>query len=129
MLIVRLIIFENNIDLINQRLALREENPRLERQLAAKTEEVEKLWKTAARNSLIEWFCRSLREECSWHNRFQSLVHAQHVGSQWIQVCKNEPPHQELVSAAPSAHSVLASQDVQQPGGHYRIMPQLNYSR
>ncbi|WP_370456312.1 integrase core domain-containing protein [Spiribacter sp. SSL99] len=55
-----------------------------------------------------ERFFRSLKEECIWQHRFESLAHARHVFGQWIPFYNNEWPHQSLGYLAPSAHPALA---------------------
>ena len=64
---------------------------------------------TPEQNGLMERFFRSLKEECIWQHRFESLAHARHVVEQWIRFYNNERPHQSLGYAAPSAHPALAS--------------------
>ena len=64
---------------------------------------------TPEQNGLMERFFRSLKEECIWQHRFESLAHARHVVGQWIRFYNNERPHQSLGYAAPSAHPALAS--------------------
>jgi putative transposase len=63
---------------------------------------------TPEQNGLMERFFRSLKEECIWQHRFESLAHARHVVSQWIRFYNDERPHQSLGYAAPSAHLALA---------------------
>ena len=64
---------------------------------------------TPEQNSLMERFFRSLKEECIWQHRFESLAHAQHVVGQWIRFYNNEQLHQSLGYEAPSAHPALLS--------------------
>jgi putative transposase len=67
----------------------------------------------------MERFFRSLKEECIWQHRFESLAHARHVVSQWIRFYNDERPHQSLGYAVPSAHPALASEGVQKPESQY----------
>jgi len=57
----------------------------------------------------MECFFRSLKEECFWQHRFDSLAHAQHMVSQWNRFYNHKRPHQSLGYAALSAHPALAS--------------------
>lgn len=51
---------------------------------------------TPEQNGVIERFIRTLKEECIWHHRFESLVHAQRVIERWLKHYNTERPHQSL---------------------------------
>ncbi|WP_425338676.1 integrase core domain-containing protein [Halomonas salinarum] len=55
----------------------------------------------------MERFFRSLKEECIWQHRFESLGQARIVISRWIQYYNEERPHQALGYVAPRAHLAL----------------------
>ncbi|WP_376717205.1 integrase core domain-containing protein [Halomonas piscis] len=52
-------------------------------------------------------FFRSLKEECIWQHRFESLCQAKVVIDRWIRYYNEERPHQSLDYVAPRAHSAL----------------------
>ncbi len=56
-------------------------------------------------NGLVERFIRSLKEECLWHHRFESLAHAQQVIGHWIRYCNTERRHQALRYRPPATVS------------------------
>lgn len=64
---------------------------------------------TPEQNGLVERFFRSLKEECIWQQRFESLGHARTVIGRWIRYYNEERPHQSLGYAAPSAHPALVA--------------------
>jgi putative transposase len=64
---------------------------------------------TPEQNGLVERFFRSLKEECIWQHRFESLGQARAVISRWIRYYNEERPHQSLGYVAPRAHPSLAA--------------------
>ncbi|WP_018870821.1 IS3 family transposase [Thioalkalivibrio sp. ALgr3] len=64
---------------------------------------------TPEQNGLIERFFRSLKEECIWQHRFESLGHARAVIGDWIRYYNEQRPHQALGYAAPRAHPALSA--------------------
>ena len=64
---------------------------------------------TPEQNGLVERFFRSLKEECIWQHRFESLGQARAVIGRWIQYYNEERPHQSLGYVAPRAHPLLAA--------------------
>lgn len=58
---------------------------------------------TPEQKGLMERFFRSLREECIWQHRLESLAHARRVISQWMRFYNTERPHQSLGYVAPFA--------------------------
>jgi len=67
----------------------------------------------------VERFIRSLKEECVWQHRFESISHAREVIGQWIRHYNTERPHQALGYQCACAISRVG---VQKTGGHYKIM-------
>ncbi|MCM5705632.1 integrase core domain-containing protein [Larsenimonas salina] len=63
---------------------------------------------TPEQNGLVERFFRSLKEECIWLHRFESLGQARVVIDRWIRYYNEERPHQSLDYVAPRAHPALA---------------------
>jgi putative transposase len=51
---------------------------------------------TPEQNGLVERFIRSLKEECIWQHRFESLSHARQVIADWIRYYNTQRPHQAL---------------------------------
>ncbi|WP_042805956.1 integrase core domain-containing protein, partial [Thioalkalivibrio sp. ALE19] len=64
---------------------------------------------TPEQNGLIERFFRSLKKECIWQHRFESLGHARAVIGDWIRYYNEQRPHQALGYAAPRAHPALSA--------------------
>ncbi|MFC0383701.1 IS3 family transposase [Chromohalobacter israelensis] len=64
---------------------------------------------TPEQNGLVERFFRSLKEECIWLHRFESLGQARVVIDRWIRYYNEERPHQSLDYVAPRAHPALAA--------------------
>ena len=58
---------------------------------------------TPEQNGLIERFIQSLKDECVWLHRFESLQHARSVIGNWIEEYNTERPHQELNYLPPKA--------------------------
>ena len=44
-------------------------------------------------SGMIERFIRTLKEECVWHHRFESISHAREVIGRWIRHYNTERPH------------------------------------
>jgi len=63
---------------------------------------------TPEQNGLIERFIRSLKEECIWQQRFESLAHAQRA-IRWIRYYNTQRPHQALGYRSPAAVGSEAS--------------------
>ena len=57
---------------------------------------------TPEQNGLIERFIRSLKEECIWQHRFESLAHARDVVGRWIRHYNTERHHQALGYRTPA---------------------------
>ena len=53
-------------------------------------------------NGMVERFIRSLKEECVWQHRFESISHAREVIGQWIRHYNTERPHQALGYRVPA---------------------------
>jgi Transposase and inactivated derivatives len=51
---------------------------------------------TPEQNGIVERFIKSLKEECVWQHRFESLSQAQSVIASWIRHYNTERPHQAL---------------------------------
>ncbi|MDR5860703.1 integrase core domain-containing protein [Halomonas eurihalina] len=64
---------------------------------------------TPEQNGLVERFFRSLKEECIWLHRFESLGQTRVVIDRWIRYYNEERPHQSLDYVAPRAHPALAA--------------------
>jgi len=47
-------------------------------------------------NGLVERFIRTLKEECLWQHRFESLAQAREVIRSWIRYYNLERPRQAL---------------------------------
>lgn len=47
-------------------------------------------------NGLLERFIRSMKEECVWQHRFESITHARAVLGRWMRHYNTERPHQAL---------------------------------
>ena len=56
---------------------------------------------TPEQNGLVERFIRSIKEECIWHHRFESLSHAREVIGRWIKYYNTRRPHQALGYKSP----------------------------
>ena len=63
---------------------------------------------TPEQNGLVERCIRSLKEECIWQHRFESLPHARQVIGAWVRYYNTERPHQALAYKAP-AHVVASA--------------------
>ncbi len=63
---------------------------------------------TPEQNGLVERFIRSLKEECIWQYRLESLSHVRQVIGAWIRYYNTERPHQALGYKAP-AHAVASA--------------------
>jgi len=57
---------------------------------------------TPEQNGLVERFIRTLKEECLWQHRFESIEEAREVIRNWIRYYNKERPHQALGYQAPS---------------------------
>jgi putative transposase len=64
---------------------------------------------TPEQNGLMERFFRSLKEECIWQHRFESLGQARTVIGQWVKYYNEQRPHQALGYAAPRAYPALSA--------------------
>ncbi|WP_408033340.1 transposase [Thermodesulfatator autotrophicus] len=64
---------------------------------------------TPEQNGLVERFIRTLKEECIWQHRFESLAQAREVISSWIRYYNLERPHQALEYQAPSDMLAIAA--------------------
>jgi len=53
-------------------------------------------------NGLVERFIRSLKEECVWQHRFESIRHAREVIGRWLRHYNTERPHQALGYQVPA---------------------------
>ncbi|WP_409360208.1 integrase core domain-containing protein [Halomonas sp. YLB-10] len=62
---------------------------------------------TPEQNVLVERFFRSLKEECIWQHRFESLGQARVVIDRWIRYYNEERPPHSLGYVAPRAHLAL----------------------
>ena len=51
---------------------------------------------TPEQNGVIERFIRSLKEECIWQHRFESLANAYSTIGQWLRYYNTQRPHQAL---------------------------------
>jgi putative transposase len=58
---------------------------------------------TPEQNGVIERFIGSLKDECVWLHRFESIEHAREVIGNWINEYNSERPHQELGYLSPVA--------------------------
>lgn len=47
-------------------------------------------------NGMILRFIRTLKEECVWHHRLESIHHARDVTGRWLRHYNTERPHQPL---------------------------------
>jgi putative transposase len=56
---------------------------------------------TPEQNGIIEWFFRSLKEECVWQHNFRSFKEAKWAIDAWIQWYNTEHPHQSLGYKSP----------------------------
>lgn len=53
-------------------------------------------------NGLVERFIRSMKEECVWQHRFESISHARDVIGRWMRHYNTERPHQALGYQVPA---------------------------
>lgn len=53
-------------------------------------------------NGLVERFIRTLKEDCVWLNRFESLAHARAKIGAWIRYYNTERPHSALAYNTPA---------------------------
>lgn len=56
---------------------------------------------TPEQNGLIERFIRTLKEDCIWQHRFESLAHARAVIGAWIRYYNTDRPHSRLGYVSP----------------------------
>ena len=57
---------------------------------------------TPEQNGMIERFFRTLKEECVWKHRFESIDHAFRIIADWIDKYNHERPHSALGYLAPA---------------------------
>ncbi|WP_416139206.1 integrase core domain-containing protein [Halomonas sp. HK25] len=57
-------------------------------------------------HGLVECFFRSLKEECIWQHRFESLGQARAVIGRWIRYYNEERPHQYLAMWTPGTSRI-----------------------
>jgi len=50
----------------------------------------------------VERFIRSIKEECAWQHRFESISHARDVIGRWMRHYNTERPHQALGYQVPA---------------------------
>ncbi|WP_108133849.1 MULTISPECIES: integrase core domain-containing protein [Halomonas] len=62
---------------------------------------------TPEQNGLVERFFRSLKEECIWLHRFESLGQARAVISRWIRYYNEERSYRQIWWMAVRPHSCL----------------------
>lgn len=75
---------------------------------------------TPEQNGLVERFFRSLKEECIWLHRFESLGQARAVIDRWIRYYNEERPHQSLdYVGTPSPPPQYLRRVCRNQGGHY----------
>ena len=60
-----------------------------------------RLMNSVERNWVIERFIRTLKEECVWVHRLESLEKAEAAITRWIDFYNNERPHSALNYIAP----------------------------
>ena len=63
---------------------------------------------TPEQNGLIERFIRTLKENCIWQQRFESLAHAQMAIGLWIRYYNTERPHSALGYVSPRTFQKIA---------------------
>ncbi len=59
---------------------------------------------TPEQNGLIEWFFRSLKEECVWQTDFASFEDARQQIARWMRWYNEECPHQALGYRSPQQY-------------------------
>ena len=56
---------------------------------------------TPQQNGMIERFIRTIKEQCVYHHRFESVRHAERIISDWIKFYNEKRPHQSLGMKSP----------------------------
>ena len=67
---------------------------------------------TPEQNGLVERFFRSLKEECTWQNRYASFEEAQRSIARWIRWYNHERPHSSLGYKSPRHYRSHQTQEV-----------------
>lgn len=64
---------------------------------------------TPQQNGMIERLIRTIKEQCIYHYRFESIKHAMTTIMNWIQFYNEERPHQSLGMKSPAKSFTLAA--------------------
>lgn len=64
---------------------------------------------TPQQNGMIERLIRTIKEQCIYHHRFESIRHAERIIADWIRFYNEERPHQSLGMQTPSESFKLAA--------------------
>lgn len=64
---------------------------------------------TPEQNGMVERLIRTIKEQCIYHHRFESLRHAERIISDWIRFYNGQRPHQSLGMKTPEESYRLAS--------------------
>lgn len=64
---------------------------------------------TPQQNGMVERLIRTIKEQCIYHHRFESVRHAERVIADWIQFYNEERPHQSLGMKSPAESFKLAA--------------------
>lgn len=63
---------------------------------------------TPQQNGMVERLIRTIKEQCIYHHRFESIRHAERIIADWIQFYNEERPHQSLGMKSPTECFKLA---------------------
>ncbi len=64
---------------------------------------------TLQQNGMVERLIRTIKEQCTYHHRFESIRHAERIIADWIRFYNEERPHQSLGMQTPSESFKLAA--------------------
>jgi putative transposase len=64
---------------------------------------------TPQQNGMVERLIRTIKEQCVYHHRFESIGHARRVIAEWIDFYNKERPHQSLGMKSPEEWYRLAA--------------------
>lgn len=64
---------------------------------------------TPQQNGMVERLIRTLKEQCAYHHRFETVRHAERIIGDWIDFYNKERPHQSLGMKSPEESFKLAA--------------------
>ena len=65
--------------------------------------------KATKKISTENWTSSTIKEQCIYHHRFESIRHAERIIADWIRFYNEERPHQSLGMQTPSESFKLAA--------------------